>query len=116
MNQDRRRNHPFRLPSFILHPSSFILPKRRVMIRHSLFVATIGEGVFASADHGESFRRACDGMPFVECYVRALAVDPADPATLYLGNVTGVWVSRDGAKSWIPLLLLDGHAVWSLEV
>lgn len=86
------------------------------MISHALFVGTIGEGVFASADHGETFRRACDGMPFVECLVRALVVDPADPATLYLGNEAGVWISRDGAKSWNCLLPLDGHSVWSLHV
>lgn len=86
------------------------------MIRHALFVATIGEGVFASYDHGETFRRACDGMPFVECYVRALAVDPADPATLFLGNEAGVWVSRDAGRSWNNCLPLEGYAVWSLHL
>ena len=86
------------------------------MIPHSLFVGTIGEGVFKSADHGESFRRACDGMDFVECHVRALAVDPAGPATLYLGNEAGVWVSRDGAESWSCLLPLQGAAVWALHL
>jgi photosystem II stability/assembly factor-like uncharacterized protein len=86
------------------------------MTRHALFVATVGEGVFKSDDHGESFRRACDGMAFVECYVRALVVDPADPATLYLGNECGVWVSRDRAENWSCLLPLDGASVWSLHV
>src|SRR5260370_9513383 len=86
------------------------------MIRHALYVAAIGEGVFASDDHGETFRRACDGMPFVECYVRALAVDPAEPATLFLGNETGVWVSRDAAENWTCALPLDNRSVWSLRV
>src|SRR5262245_43951280 len=86
------------------------------MIRHLLFVGTIGEGVFKSDDHGESFRRACDGMSFVECQVRALAVDPSAPGTLYLGNEEGVWVSRDGADNWHCLLPLQSMAVWSLAV
>src|SRR6476620_6391564 len=86
------------------------------MIRHALYVGTIGEGVFARDDHGATFRRACDGMPFVECQVRALVADPADPATLFLGNEAGVWVSRDGAKNWSCCLPLEGYAIWSLHV
>src|SRR4051794_2073118 len=78
---------------------------------HALFVATIGEGVFASADSGPTFRRACDGMDFVECHVRALF---ADGDSLYLGNEEGVWVSRDRANSWQRLL--ECEPVWSLHV
>jgi photosystem II stability/assembly factor-like uncharacterized protein len=84
------------------------------MIDHALFVATIGEGVF-KRDNGASFRRACDGMEFVECDVRALVADPDEQATLYLGNEEGVWVSRDAAETWNQLLKTDG-SVWSLHV
>ena len=83
---------------------------------HRLYVGTIGQGLFRSADGGQSFRRACDGM-FVECDVRALAVHPRDDSVLYLGNELGVWVSRDGAESWTKLPApLDGLQVWSLCV
>jgi photosystem II stability/assembly factor-like uncharacterized protein len=81
---------------------------------HRLYVGTIGEGLFRSLDGGETFRRACDGM-FVECDVRALVVHPRDPATLFLGSELGVFVSRDGADSWAPLLAPPGGLqVWSL--
>ncbi len=83
---------------------------------HRLYVGTIGEGVFRSTDGGESFRRACEGM-FVECHVRALAVHPRDPATLYLGSEQGLYVSHDGAETWSRLPApLDGLQVWSLWV
>jgi photosystem II stability/assembly factor-like uncharacterized protein len=82
---------------------------------HRLYVGTIGEGLFRSLDGGQTFRRACEGM-FVECDVRALVVDAADPATLYLGSELGVFVSRDGAESWSQQSPLGGEQVWSLLV
>jgi len=84
------------------------------MIAHRLFVGTIGEGMFRSEDGGETFRRACESM-FVECHVRALAVHPRQPATLYLGSEMGLFVSNDGASNWTKLPApLDGLQVWSL--
>jgi photosystem II stability/assembly factor-like uncharacterized protein len=86
------------------------------MIPHRLYVGTIGEGLFRSLDGGETYRRACEGM-FVECHVRALAVHPRQPATLYLGSELGLFVSHDGAESWTRLpAKLDGLQVWSLWV
>jgi photosystem II stability/assembly factor-like uncharacterized protein len=86
------------------------------MIPHRLYVGTIGEGMFHSLDGGETFRRGCDGM-FVECHVRALAVHPQQPATLYLGSEQGLYVSTDGAESWTKLPApLDGLQVWSVWI
>ncbi len=86
------------------------------MIAHRLYVGTIGEGMFRSLDGGETFRRACEGM-FVECHVRALAVHPRQPSTLYLGSELGLFVSTDGADSWTKLPTpLDGLQVWSLWI
>jgi photosystem II stability/assembly factor-like uncharacterized protein len=83
---------------------------------HRVYVGTIGEGMFRSVDGGQTFRRACEGM-FVECHVRALAVHPRDPATLYLGSEYGVFVSTDGADNWTRLPApLDGLQVWSIWV
>jgi photosystem II stability/assembly factor-like uncharacterized protein len=83
---------------------------------HRLFVGTIGEGLFRSLDSGETFRRACDGM-FVECDIRALALHPTEPSTLYLGSELGVFVSRDGADNWEGLAApLAGGQVWSLSL
>jgi photosystem II stability/assembly factor-like uncharacterized protein len=86
------------------------------MIAHSIYVGTIGEGMFRSLDGGATFRRACENM-FVECHVRALAVHPKQPATLYLGSEQGLYVSTDAAESWTKLPApLDGLQVWSLWI
>ena len=75
------------------------------MTPHRLYVGCIGEGVFRSLDHGLTFRRSCDGMPFVECDVRALVVDPARPEVLYVGNEDGIFVSREqGTIDRVPVL------------
>ncbi len=86
------------------------------MTGHRLYVGTIGQGVFRSLDHGESFLRAAEGM-FVEVDVRALVVDPADGRTLYLGGEEGLYVSRDGADTWQRVFAPpDREAVWCVAL
>src|SRR5262249_3996277 len=52
---------------------------------------------------------------FVECDVRALALHPLQPSTLYLGSETGLFVSADGADNWTKLPApLEGLQVWSI--
>jgi len=86
------------------------------MRQHRIFVGTVGEGIFRSLDHGETFRRAAEGM-FVECHVRALVVHPHDPKVLYLGSEKGVFVSTDAAEKWVRMdAPLDGLQVWSIWV
>jgi photosystem II stability/assembly factor-like uncharacterized protein len=81
---------------------------------HRLYVGTIGEGLFRSTDGGESFTRACEGM-FVECHVRALAVHPRDPRTLYLGSEQGLFRSTNGAGHWRRVESpLNGLQIWSV--
>jgi hypothetical protein len=83
---------------------------------HRLYVGTIGEGLFRSTDNGDTFVRACDGM-FVECHVRALAVHPRDPRTLYLGSELGLFRSTDGAGNWSRVeSLVNGLQVWSILI
>jgi photosystem II stability/assembly factor-like uncharacterized protein len=54
---------------------------------------------------------------FVECHVRALAVHPRDPSTLYLGSEHGLFVSTDGADNWTRLPApLASLQVWSIYV
>jgi photosystem II stability/assembly factor-like uncharacterized protein len=81
---------------------------------HRLYVGTIGEGLWRSTDGGLRFVRAADGL-FVECHVRALAVHPHEPGTLYLGTEQGLFRSTDGADHWqrVPAPL-DGLQIWSI--
>ncbi len=82
---------------------------------HRLYVGCVGQGVFRSTDAGQTFRRSCDGMAFVECHVRALAAHPERPGVLYAGSEQGPHRSDDGADSWTKLPTpLDGIQVWSI--
>jgi photosystem II stability/assembly factor-like uncharacterized protein len=83
---------------------------------HRLYVGTIGEGLFRSTDGGETFARACDGT-FVECHVRALAIHPQNPRSLYMGSELGLFHSSNGADSWRRVESpINGRQVWSILI
>jgi len=85
-----------------------------MLIPHHLYVGTIGEGIWRSSDGGQTFARASDGM-FVECHVRALAVHPHQPQTLYLGSEQGLFRTTDGAGHWERVeSSLNGRQIWSI--
>src|SRR5438309_9453947 len=81
---------------------------------HRLYVGTIGEGLWRRLDGGETFVRACDGM-FVECHVRALAVHPKGPRTIFMGSEQGLYRTTDGADHWSRVESpLNGLQIWSI--
>lgn len=86
------------------------------MSQQVIYVGTVGEGIWRSTDGGTSWERAAKGM-FVECDVRALAVDPHRANVLYAGTNEGVYRTEDGAEHWTRL---DGPlnqlVTWSLLV
>jgi photosystem II stability/assembly factor-like uncharacterized protein len=63
-----------------------------------VYAATYEGGVFKTANGGRTWRPANDGLG--SYYVRSLAVDPSDPATLYAGTEGGVFKTTDGAGHW----------------
>jgi len=67
--------------------------------QHRLYVGTIGEGLWRSSDSGETFARDYNGL-FVECHIRALAVHPKDPNTIFLGCDLGLLKRSDGGGNW----------------
>jgi photosystem II stability/assembly factor-like uncharacterized protein len=83
---------------------------------HTLYVGTIGEGIFHSTDSGTAFRRAMNGT-FVECHVRALVVHPSEPRTLYMGSELGLFRSTNGAEDWELIdSPLNGLQIWSIHL
>ncbi len=88
-----------------------------------VYAGTVGQGVWRSLDEGETFQRHSRGM-FMEAQVRALAVHPQNPETLYAGTDAGVYRTADGGEQWERLQTPfdpgsgwpSGVAVWSLLI
>jgi photosystem II stability/assembly factor-like uncharacterized protein len=55
-------------------------------------------GLYRSSDHGATWVRANQGLQ--NLYVQAIAFDPVDPATVYVGTRGGVHKSTDRGDHW----------------
>jgi photosystem II stability/assembly factor-like uncharacterized protein len=55
-------------------------------------------GVFRSSDGGKTWDAAGAGLP--ESRIRALAIHPQEPKTVYAGTEAGVFKSTDGGSTW----------------
>jgi photosystem II stability/assembly factor-like uncharacterized protein len=75
-----------------------------------------GGGVFRSADAGATWTRVNANWSLRQrgFYYTCVYVDPTDPQVLYVPNVDGIWVSRDGGKAFSLLHMRHGddHTVW----
>ncbi|MFC1633887.1 hypothetical protein ACFL5Z_03530 [Planctomycetota bacterium] len=79
-----------------------------------VFANNYGGGNFLSIDGGQSWTVASDG--YTGAQVRAIAVDPTNPATIYAAARSGFFASTDGGDSWIgrntpPAFHLEWNAV-----
>src|SRR5262249_11984867 len=59
--------------------------------------------LWKSTDAGISWTKITIDPQLVNQYSSALAIDPTNPATLYLATGRGIFKSVDGALSWQPL-------------
>jgi len=66
-----------------------------------LFANNYGGGNFLSIDGGQAWTVASDG--YTGAQVRAIAVDPTNPSTVYAAARSGFFASTDGGDSWIGL-------------
>ncbi|MGB8648606.1 MAG: hypothetical protein WCF84_25440 [Anaerolineae bacterium] len=93
-------------PSLDTLPPPFIYPDVHSIVVHpsspDLVFAPTGDGFFRSTDGGRTWDKRYD------CYVRAVWVNPDDPAHMVLGPADGVdrngriEVTRDGGVTWQP--------------
>jgi hypothetical protein len=63
--------------------------------------AGTGQGVFKTTNGGQAWSAANTGLASLS--IRAVAVDPAAPATVYAGSTEGVFKSGDAGGSWVPV-------------
>ena len=83
---------------------------------NTLYVGTIGGGVFKSTDGGNDWSAINTGL--TNLAVQALAIDPNTPSTLYAGtNGGGVFESTDSGATWSAVnSLLDDTNVLALAI
>ncbi|MEM7129192.1 MAG: hypothetical protein AAF702_22865 [Chloroflexota bacterium] len=82
----------------------------------TIYVGTIGQSIWRSADGGESWERATQGL-FPESDIRAIAINPQNPAILFAGSGAGIYRSQDGADSWSLIdSPMNDRQIWSLAI
>jgi HEAT repeat protein len=94
-------------------PSALSVPSKGMV-----YVGTEVEGIFVSADMGQTWRAAQGGLgtaPGLGIQVTALRADPEEPGVLYTAvnyvtgatqlhtSAAGTWVTVDGGALWQPL-------------
>jgi photosystem II stability/assembly factor-like uncharacterized protein len=82
----------------------------------TMLVGTPGQGVFRSADDGESWQRASiDQGMHSDAIIRSLRVHPSNKRTVFAGSDLGLYRSDDAGESWRLLdTLMNGQVVWSI--
>ena len=91
---------------------TFPQPRQRIVIDPSdpdiVYVATFDGGVLKSSDGGRHWHPAVSGFGASEFDTRVfnIAIDPLRPRTLLAATTTGLWRSRDGAATWLPVAKL----------
>jgi photosystem II stability/assembly factor-like uncharacterized protein len=77
-------------------------------VDHSIYVSTFrsGDGIWKSADFGETFTRidrAPGSLPddFLSLSGRGITIDPQHHQTVFFAGNSGIWRSTDAGASWI---------------
>jgi photosystem II stability/assembly factor-like uncharacterized protein len=86
-----------------------------------LYLGTTNSWLYESVDGGASWRRLSKLDPADDLVVDHIVVDPANPATVFAAAWKldqpggGLWVSRDGGRSWSAVEGLRGQSIRALE-
>ena len=82
-----------------------------------LYLGTTNSWIYESSDSGSSWHRLSKLNAQDDLVIDHIVVDPANPAVLYaaawaLGHSGGgLWVSRDGGRSWVEEMGLHGQSI-----
>jgi photosystem II stability/assembly factor-like uncharacterized protein len=82
------------------------------------FLAGTRTGIFASSDRGATWERISPAGDEELKNIDSLAVDPADPRTIYAGTYHLPWKTTDAGKTWAPIAtgMIDDSDVMSLRI
>ena len=81
-------------------------------------VAGTRTGVFRSLDQGSSWQRVSPEGDLELRNVDSIAIDPLDANVIYAGTYHLPWRTRDGGKSWEPIIagIIDDSDIMSLRL
>lgn len=82
----------------------------------TVYVGTIGQGIWRSPDSGDSWDRLSGGL-YMESDIRAIAVHPQAPHIMYAGTEEGCYKTEDGGDHWHHLpSAMDQTPIWALAI
>ena len=82
----------------------------------TIYVGTLGQGIWRSTDGGDSWLRARQGING-ESTVRSLVAHPKDSNVIYAGLHDGVYISENKGESWRRLdSPMNDINVWALAI
>lgn len=87
-------------------------------MKGTILVGTAGQGILRSVDDGASWHRLGlkEAIEF-DGTVRALAVDPANPARVLVGADAGLCIATDGGAHFTRIdSPMNGQTVWSVAI
>ena len=81
-------------------------------------VAGTRNGVFRSVDQGKSWAQISPAGDQEIRNLDSLAIDPRDPDVIYAGTFHLPWLTRDGGKTWKPVIagIIDDSDIMSLRL
>ncbi len=82
--------------------------------RTLIYVGAEADGLYRKEASDSRWEKLSSGMP-PSPQVRAIAIHPKDPNTVFVGTQRGVYRSQDGGDDFKRMKMTEGRTVWSLK-
>jgi len=79
-----------------------------------IYVGAEADGLYRKESEDGQWEKLAKGMPPAP-QVRAIAIHPSEPKTVFVGTQRGVFRSKDGGDNFERMTMAEGRTVWSLK-
>lgn len=79
-----------------------------------IYVGAEADGLYRKEAGDTQWEKLAKGMP-PQPQVRAIAIHPNDPGTIFVGTQRGVYRTQDGGDNFQRMNLTEGRIVWSFK-